>query len=125
VLTYATYRSLSISKLFCKDGGGGLRGDLRCEFIMDLLGTEKGRNGNASETKANESSDNGVFFDIEALRTASIVNKLFSKRSKHISWNNKYFRSKANTFDCQTTVFKAKTNMSDSKKIIFKAKQTH
>ncbi len=26
-------------------------------------------NGNASETKANESFDNGVFFDIEAKRT--------------------------------------------------------
>ncbi len=30
-------------------------------------------NGNASETKANESFDNGVFFDIEAKRTPSIV----------------------------------------------------
>ncbi len=42
-------------------------------------------NGNASETKANESFDNGVFFDIEAKRTPSIVSKLFSKRSEHIS----------------------------------------
>jgi hypothetical protein len=41
-------------------------------------------NGNASETKANESFDNGVFFDIEAKRTPSIVRKLFSKRSEHI-----------------------------------------
>ncbi len=41
-------------------------------------------NGNASETKANESFDNGVFFYIEAKRTPSIVRKLFSKRSKHI-----------------------------------------
>jgi hypothetical protein len=41
-------------------------------------------NGNASETKANESFDNGVFFDIEAKRTPSIGRKLFSKRSKHI-----------------------------------------
>ncbi len=41
-------------------------------------------NGNASETKANESFDNGVFFDIEAKRTPSIVSKLFSKRSEHI-----------------------------------------
>jgi hypothetical protein len=41
-------------------------------------------NGNASETKANESFDNGVFFDIEAKRTASTVSKLFSKRSEHI-----------------------------------------
>jgi hypothetical protein len=30
-------------------------------------------NGNASETKANESFDNGVFFDIEAKRTPSLV----------------------------------------------------
>ncbi len=41
-------------------------------------------NGNASETKANESFDNGVFFDIEAKRTPSTVRKLFSKRSEHI-----------------------------------------
>jgi hypothetical protein len=41
-------------------------------------------NGNASETKANESFDNGVFFDIEAKRTLSKVSKLFSKRSEHI-----------------------------------------
>jgi hypothetical protein len=30
-------------------------------------------NGNGIETKANESFDNGVFFDIEAKRTCSIV----------------------------------------------------
>jgi hypothetical protein len=41
-------------------------------------------NGNASETKANESFDNGVFFDIEAKQTPSIVSKLFSKLSEHI-----------------------------------------
>jgi hypothetical protein len=41
-------------------------------------------NGNASETKANGSFDNGVFFDIEAKRTPSIVRKLFSKRSEHV-----------------------------------------
>jgi hypothetical protein len=41
-------------------------------------------NGNASETKANESFENGVLFDIEAKRTPSIVSKLFSKRSEHI-----------------------------------------
>ncbi len=41
-------------------------------------------NGNASETKANESFDNSVFFDIEEKRTPSIVSKLFSKRSEHI-----------------------------------------
>jgi hypothetical protein len=41
-------------------------------------------NGNASETKAKESFDNGVFFDIEAKRTPSIVSKLFLKQSEHI-----------------------------------------
>ncbi len=43
-----------------------------------------GSNGNASKTKANESFDNGVFFDIEAKRTPAKVSKLFSKRSEHI-----------------------------------------
>ncbi len=52
---------------------------LKCQGLE--LGTS---NGNASETKANESFDNGVFFDIEAKRTPSIVRKLFSKRSEHI-----------------------------------------
>jgi hypothetical protein len=41
-------------------------------------------NGNASETKANGSFDNGVFFNIEAKRTPSKVSKLFSKQSEHI-----------------------------------------
>jgi hypothetical protein len=42
-------------------------------------------NGNDIETKAaNESFDNGVFFDIEGKGTCLIVRKLFSKRSKHI-----------------------------------------
>ncbi len=41
-------------------------------------------NGNASETNAKESFDNGVFFDMEAKRTPSIVSKLFLKQSKHI-----------------------------------------
>ncbi len=48
-------------------------------FITEWLRTS---NGNASETKAEESFDNGVFFDIEANPTPSIVSKLFSKRSK-------------------------------------------
>jgi hypothetical protein len=82
-------------------------------------------NGNTSEMKANESFDNGVFFDIEAKRTPSIVSKVFLKRSEHIRQNENYFRSEANTFDSKTTVFKAKANMSDSKKIIFEAKRTH
>ncbi len=41
-------------------------------------------NCNASETKANESFDNGVFLDIEAKGTPSLENRLFSIRSKHI-----------------------------------------
>ncbi len=81
--------------------------------------------GNASKTKANESFDNGVFFYIEAKLTPSIVSKLFSKRSEHISKNKNYYRSEANTFDSKNTVFKAKAKMSDSKIIIFEAKQTH
>ncbi len=39
-------------------------------------------NGNGSETKANESFDSGVFFDIEVKRTPSIVSKLFSKTKR-------------------------------------------
>jgi hypothetical protein len=39
-------------------------------------------NGNASETKANESFDNGVFFYIEAKRTRSIVEHLFRSEVK-------------------------------------------
>ncbi len=62
-------------------------------------------NGNASEMKANESFDIGVFFDIEANRTPSIVSKLFSKRSEHIRQKKNYFRIEANTFDSKITVF--------------------
>ncbi len=53
-----------------------LVGQGRCTVLRD--------NGNASETKAKESLDNGVFFYIEAKRTPSIVSKLFSKQSEHI-----------------------------------------
>ena len=41
-------------------------------------------NGNDSETKANKSFDNSVFFDIEAKQTPSLESNLFSKRSEHI-----------------------------------------
>jgi hypothetical protein len=44
----------------------------------------KSSNDNDIETKANESFDNGVFFDIETKRTRSMVRKLFSKRSAHV-----------------------------------------
>ncbi len=53
---------------------------VRCRWVFIVSDS----NGNASETKANESFDNGVFFDSEAKRTPSIVSKLFSKRSEHI-----------------------------------------
>ncbi len=41
-------------------------------------------NGNDIEMKANESFDNGVFFDIVAKRTPSILSKLFSEQNEHI-----------------------------------------
>jgi hypothetical protein len=67
-----------------------------------------GSNGNASETKANESFDNSVFFDIEAKRTPSLESKLFSKRSEHIRLNKNYFRSEANTLHRKKIIFEAK-----------------
>jgi hypothetical protein len=39
---------------------------------------------NDIETKANESFNNGVFFDIKAKQTRSIVRKLFLKQSEHV-----------------------------------------
>jgi hypothetical protein len=44
----------------------------------------EGSNDNNIETKANVIFDNGIFFDIEAMRTRSIARKLFLKRSEHI-----------------------------------------
>ncbi len=49
-------------------GGGELRGISQWVQLS---------NGNASETKANESFDNDVFFNIEVKRTPSLVSKLF------------------------------------------------
>jgi hypothetical protein len=40
--------------------------------------------GNDIETKASESFDNGVFFDIKAKGTRLIVKKLFLKRWEHV-----------------------------------------
>jgi hypothetical protein len=57
---------------------------LVCRLWIDERENVGISNGNANETKANESFDNGVFFDIEAKRTPSKVSKLFSKRSEHI-----------------------------------------
>jgi hypothetical protein len=51
---------------------------------QSLPGRAPSSNGNASETKANESFDNGVFFDNEAKQTPSIISKLFLKPSEHI-----------------------------------------
>ncbi len=53
--------------------------------------------GNDIETKANESFDNrvGVFFDIEAMSTRSIVKQLFSKQSEPVSLKNVKYRSNA------------------------------
>jgi hypothetical protein len=60
-----------------------------CHFHIDNVlidkYTDNTSNGNASKTKANESFNNGFFFDIEAKRTSSIVSKLFTKRSEHIT----------------------------------------
>ena len=89
-----------------------------------LLSQGQTSNGNASETKANESFDNGVFFDIEAKRTPSIISKLFSKRSEHIRQNKNYFRSEANTFDSKKTILKAKRTPPTKHKLFFEAKRT-
>jgi hypothetical protein len=59
-------------------------GEILCTMLKAALQCVLYSNGNASEAKAKESFDNGVFFDIEAKRTASTVSKLFSKRSEHI-----------------------------------------
>ncbi len=56
-------------------------------------------NGNASETKANESFHIGVFFDIEAKRTPSIVGKFISKRSEHVYIKEFKYRSEVKQVD--------------------------
>jgi hypothetical protein len=56
-------------------------------------------NDNASETKANESFDIGVFFDIEAKRTPSIVGKFISKRSEHVYIKEFKYRSEVKQVD--------------------------
>ena len=64
-----------------------------CCFRKSYLGPVHSSNGNASETKANGSFDNGVFFDIEAKRTPSIISKLFLNQSKQVQYQEKYFKS--------------------------------
>ncbi len=100
------------------------------------------RNGNASETKANESFDNGYFFDIEVKGTPSIVNKLFSKRSEHITVaiTKIIFEAKRTRLIARQLFLKRKPRCLivkklfskrslhitvDRKKIIFVAKLTH
>ncbi len=97
----------------------------KCRYEAKQVWLYTTSNGNASETKSNESFDNSIFFNIEEKRTPSIVSKLFSKRSAHVRQKKNYFRCEANTFDGKTMVFKAKTNMFDSKKIIFEVKRTN
>ncbi len=58
--------------------------------------------------KANESFDNGVFFDIEAKRTRWTVGKFISKRSEHVYINEFKNRSEANTFGSSQIYFGAK-----------------
>ncbi len=67
-------------------------------------------NGNASETKAKESFDNGVFFDIKAKRTPSIVSKLF--------------QNEANTLDRTKIIFEAKRTSSIARQLFSKHKRT-
>ncbi len=81
-------------------------------------------NGNASETKANESFDNGVFFYIEAKRTPSIVSKLFSKRRKHINDRIKIIFDTKWTRSIVRNCFQSEANTSNIKHIILEAKRT-
>ena len=66
-------------------------------------------NGNASETKAIESLDNGVFFDIEAKRTPSIVSKLFLKRSDTHSIERKLFSKRREHVRLQDNCFQSES----------------
>ncbi len=61
-----------------------------------------------AKTKANESFDNGVFFDIEAKRTRSTVGKFISKRTEHVYIKEFKNRSEANTFGSSKIYFEAK-----------------
>ncbi len=65
-------------------------------YYEERFGTNNNTsNDNDIETKANESFDNGLFFDIEAKQTHLIVRKLFMLRSEPISFKNLAYRSKA------------------------------
>ncbi len=67
-------------------------------------------NGNASETKSNESFDNGVFFYIEAKQTPSIVSKSVLKQ--------------ANTLVRTKTIVEVKRTCSIARQLFSKRKQT-
>jgi hypothetical protein len=95
---------------------------------VGLVGTS---NGNASETKANESFNNGVF--IEAKRTPLIVSKLFSKRNEHIIKNffvakrtrsiaKQLFSKRKQTCPIVRKLFRSEANTLDRKNIIFETK---
>ncbi len=52
-------------------------------FILTKIRGFRSSNGNASETKANESFDNGVFFDIEAKHTFDSQQIIFETKRTH------------------------------------------
>jgi hypothetical protein len=52
-----------------------------------------------AKAKANESFDIGVFFDIEAKRTPSIVGKFISKQSEHVYIKEFKYRSEVKQVD--------------------------
>ncbi len=62
----------------------------------------------AMVSKRSESFDNDFFFDIEAKRTRSIVQKLISKRSEHVQQLEKLFQSEANMFILKNLNIEAK-----------------
>jgi hypothetical protein len=72
-----------LAHFFCiKRGANGLARTHVWETLTSPL--VHSSNGNDIETNANVSFDNGIFFDIEAKRTRSVVRKLLSKRSERI-----------------------------------------
>ncbi len=95
-------------------------------------------NGNASETKANESFDNGFFlryrseantFDSKQIifvtkRTHQKEQKLFSKRSEHIRQQDNCFLSESEHVRSKENYMQIEANTLDRKKIIFEAKRT-
>ncbi len=87
----------------CPENDSISRKSSNTEFTMYIVQCS---NGKASETKANESFDNGVFFDIEAKRTRSTVGK--------------FFRSEANMFLLKNLKIEAKRTRSVVRKFISK-----